>query len=95
VEILNGCFILPGALPIWRMFHRLSRGRGYAFSGNPLPLTYRDIRDAAERCKCELSSDVVEDIFATLDDLLLELCSRDDDQHNRRNQQPAGATGRA
>jgi len=63
--------------------------------GYPAPISYRDMRDEAERCKCELSSDVVEDILATLDDLLLELCSRDDDQHNRRNQQPAGRVGRA
>jgi hypothetical protein len=61
--------------------------------GQPCPVSYRDARDEAERCarSCEISADVIEDIFTELDDLLLELCASDANrQSDSGNKQPEG-----
>lgn len=92
-EVREGFYVLPGALPVWRAFKRLSRGRPISFMGAPLPLAYRDIRDEAARCTCELNSHVVEDILTELDDLFLELCAANADiQRGNRQHESAGAS---
>lgn len=93
-EVYDGFFVLPGAMPVWRSFRRLSRGRPIAAFGAPLPIAYRDIRDEAARCACDINPDVIEDILTTLDDLFLELCAANDNKRDRGNQQPSGPTGR-
>lgn len=65
--------MLPGAAPVFFWFVRLSRGRAVTMAGQPCPLTYADIRDASQRCVCELPPDTIENLLTDLDDLFLEL----------------------
>ena len=75
--VLDGCYLLDGAAPVWLMFERLTKRRARNFDGKPLPLSYRDLVDASDRCVCELPAKVVEDLLEILDDLFLAWCSRD------------------
>lgn len=84
--MLDGCFLLPPLYGIWKSFQRLSRGRDYSSMGPPMPLKYRDIRDEAERCICELPPLTIETLLTTLDDALLEWVNgRRDDRNSRDN----------
>lgn len=71
--VLAGCFLYPPLIPLWNAFARLARGRDYnLMSGDPMPLKYRDMRDAAERCNCSLPVETVEELLITLDEFVLE-----------------------
>jgi hypothetical protein len=54
------------------MFARLHRGRDYTGMGDALPLKFRDIRDAADRCICDLPKPAIENLFEAMDDTLLD-----------------------
>lgn len=47
-----------------------------------MPLSYRDLRDEAERCICGLPAPAVEQLLTRLDDVFLEWAAR---QHADRD----------
>jgi hypothetical protein len=74
-EIIEGHALVPACMPLWKAFGRLSRGRAYAvMNGQPLPLTYRDIRDECERCGWPDQPEA-EDIIAAMDALFMRISS--------------------
>lgn len=92
--VLDGCFVVPGALPIWQMFERLSRRRQFNFNGDPIPFLFRDVIDAAERCICDLPKTDVEELLEFLDGLFLEWYAARDDSSRRLDKQRGRETGR-
>lgn len=69
--VRSGCFVLPPVRKLWRSFCRLSRGRAASPFGGVAALTYRDIRDEAERAGWR-NSEEAEDLLTALDDAYLK-----------------------
>lgn len=61
---------------MWNAFCRLSRGRAFlSNTGQPLPLTYRDIRDEVERTDWPDKMQA-EEVIAEMDSVYLEIASK-------------------
>lgn len=87
-EIRDGSWLFPAAEPFEASFYLLSRGRDWSpFSGHPMPLKYRDVRDEAERCVCPLPAARIERLLIHWDDAFLawHAARAKSDNTSRRN----------